>query len=187
MSKEDCIEVTGTVLEKFPSGLFSVQLEHERVVLAHLAGRLRRNRIRVLAGDPKTAASVRRGRGRNPRRPGRACPRPRSARPNRHRSRRDVPSASRSCRPGKPTGSRPFRNSAQARRNPASIRRRNGLKPSRPSISRQVAKCTPGGRSPWFDNSGIIVSIPHNHCTERARERPLPCRAVRAGGRELLR
>ena len=54
MSKEDSIEVTGTVLEKFPSGLFSVQLEHERVVLAHLAGRLRRNRIRVLAGDKVT-------------------------------------------------------------------------------------------------------------------------------------
>ena len=54
MSKEDSIEVTGTVLEKFPSALFSVQLEHERVVLAHLAGRLRRNRIRVLAGDKVT-------------------------------------------------------------------------------------------------------------------------------------
>jgi translation initiation factor IF-1 len=54
MSKEDNIEVTGTVLEKFPSGLFSVQLEHDRVVLAHLAGRLRRNRIRVLAGDRVT-------------------------------------------------------------------------------------------------------------------------------------
>ena len=54
MSKEDNIEVTGVVLEKFPSGLFSVQLEHDRVVLAHLAGRLRRNRIRVLAGDRVT-------------------------------------------------------------------------------------------------------------------------------------
>jgi translation initiation factor IF-1 len=54
MSKEDNIEVTGTVLEKFPSGLFSVQLDQERVVLAHLAGRLRRNRIRVLAGDRVT-------------------------------------------------------------------------------------------------------------------------------------
>lgn len=53
MSKEDCIEVTGTVVEKFPSGQFSVQLE-ERTVLAHLAGRLRRNRIRVLAGDRVT-------------------------------------------------------------------------------------------------------------------------------------
>ena len=54
MSKEDSIEVTGTIFEKFPSGLFSVQLEHDRVVLAHLAGRLRRNRIRVLAGDKVT-------------------------------------------------------------------------------------------------------------------------------------
>ena len=54
MSKEDNIEVAGTVLEKFPSGLFSVQLDHDRVVLAHLAGRLRRNRIRVLAGDKVT-------------------------------------------------------------------------------------------------------------------------------------
>jgi len=54
MSKEDNIEVTGTVLEKFPSGKFSVQIAHDRVVLAHLAGRLRRNRIRVLAGDKVT-------------------------------------------------------------------------------------------------------------------------------------
>jgi translation initiation factor IF-1 len=54
MSKEDCIEVTGTVVEKFPSGLFSVKLDQERVILAHLAGKLRRNRIRVLAGDRVT-------------------------------------------------------------------------------------------------------------------------------------
>jgi translation initiation factor IF-1 len=54
MSKEDCIEVTGTVIEKFPSGLFSVQLDVDRTVLAHLAGKLRRNRIRVLAGDRVT-------------------------------------------------------------------------------------------------------------------------------------
>jgi translation initiation factor IF-1 len=56
MSKEDCIEVTGTVVEKFPSGLFSVQLENDAnvTVLAHLAGKLRRNRIRVLAGDRVT-------------------------------------------------------------------------------------------------------------------------------------
>lgn len=54
LSKEDSIEVTGTVVEKFPSGLFSVQLDQERIVLAHLAGKLRRNRIRVLAGDRVT-------------------------------------------------------------------------------------------------------------------------------------
>ena len=54
MSKEDSIEVTGTVVEKFPSGQFSVLLDQERTVLAHLAGKLRRNRIKVLAGDRVT-------------------------------------------------------------------------------------------------------------------------------------
>ena len=56
MSKEDNIEVQGTVVEKFPSGLFSVQLDQDRdrIILAHLAGKLRRNRIRVLAGDRVT-------------------------------------------------------------------------------------------------------------------------------------
>lgn len=54
MGKEDSIEVTGVVVEKFPAGKFSVQLNEERTVLAHLAGRLRRNRIRVLAGDRVT-------------------------------------------------------------------------------------------------------------------------------------
>jgi translation initiation factor IF-1 len=56
MSKEDAIEVQGTVIEKFPSGLFSVQLDtdKERRILAHLAGKLRRHRIRVLAGDRVT-------------------------------------------------------------------------------------------------------------------------------------
>ena len=49
MSKEDSIEVTGTDVEKFPSGLFSVQLDQERMSLAHLAGKLRGKRIRVLA------------------------------------------------------------------------------------------------------------------------------------------
>jgi translation initiation factor IF-1 len=56
MSKEDCIELTGTVVEKFPSGLFSVRLDQDenKLILGHLAGKLRRNRIRVLAGDRVT-------------------------------------------------------------------------------------------------------------------------------------
>ena len=53
-AKEEGIEVTGTVLEKFPGGMFSVQLEQKQVVLAHLSGRLRKNRIRILAGDKVT-------------------------------------------------------------------------------------------------------------------------------------
>ena len=47
--------MTGTVVEKFPKRLVPVvQLDQERTVLAHLAGKLRRNRIRVLAGDRVT-------------------------------------------------------------------------------------------------------------------------------------
>ena len=53
--KEEGIEVGGTVLEKFPGGMFSVELEQRKqVVLAHLAGRLRKNRIRILPGDRVT-------------------------------------------------------------------------------------------------------------------------------------
>ena len=54
MSKEDSIEVTGTVLEKFPSGMFSVQLEHERLVLAQKEGRP----LRVKAGFDPTAPDL---------------------------------------------------------------------------------------------------------------------------------
>ena len=42
------------MLEKFPGGMFSVELEQKQVVLAHLSGRLRKNRIRILAGDKVT-------------------------------------------------------------------------------------------------------------------------------------
>ncbi|HWP85165.1 MAG TPA: translation initiation factor IF-1 [Terriglobia bacterium] len=52
--KEEGIEVQGTVLEKFPGGMFSIQLEQKQVVLAHLSGRLRKNRIRILPGDRVT-------------------------------------------------------------------------------------------------------------------------------------
>jgi translation initiation factor IF-1 len=54
MSKEEGIEVTGTVVEKHPGGMFSVQLEDKHIVLAHIAGKLRKNRIRILAGDKVT-------------------------------------------------------------------------------------------------------------------------------------
>jgi translation initiation factor IF-1 len=54
MVKEEAIEVIGTVVEKFPSGVFRVQLDPDHTVLAHLAGRLRRSRIRVLTGDRVT-------------------------------------------------------------------------------------------------------------------------------------
>jgi len=52
--KEEGIEVSGTVLEKFPGGMFSVELEQKQIVLAHLSWRLRKNRIRILPGDRVT-------------------------------------------------------------------------------------------------------------------------------------
>jgi len=51
MSKEDLINVEGTVVEKFPGGVFSVKFGEDQVALAHLSGKLRKNRIRILAGD----------------------------------------------------------------------------------------------------------------------------------------
>jgi translation initiation factor IF-1 len=48
------IEVSGTVVEKFRAGMFQLQLEAGQKVLATLAGRLRRNRIKVMNGDRVT-------------------------------------------------------------------------------------------------------------------------------------
>ena len=41
----------GEVLEAFPSGMFRVQLDNGHNVLGHVAGKMRRYRIRILPGD----------------------------------------------------------------------------------------------------------------------------------------
>ncbi len=51
MAKEDLIEFPGTVLELLPNAMFRVKLENDHEVLAHTSGKMRKNRIRVLAGD----------------------------------------------------------------------------------------------------------------------------------------
>ena len=51
MSREDLISIEGFVVEKFPGGVFSVRYGENRTALAHLSGKLRKNRIRILAGD----------------------------------------------------------------------------------------------------------------------------------------
>ena len=51
MSKEDFLEFKGQVKELLHNAMFRVKLENNHDVLAHTAGRLRKNRIRVLAGD----------------------------------------------------------------------------------------------------------------------------------------
>lgn len=51
MAKEDLIEFKGTVLEVLPNAMFRVELENGHKILAHSAGKMRKNRIRVLEGD----------------------------------------------------------------------------------------------------------------------------------------
>ncbi|QYG94653.1 translation initiation factor IF-1 [Iamia sp. SCSIO 61187] len=49
--RSDQIVFEGTVAEAMRGGTFRVELENDHLVLAHISGRLRRNRIRVLPGD----------------------------------------------------------------------------------------------------------------------------------------
>ncbi len=51
MSKEEILEFKGKVTDLLPNAMFKVGLENGHEVLAHTAGRMRKNRIRVLAGD----------------------------------------------------------------------------------------------------------------------------------------
>ena len=54
MSKQDLLEFKGTVIDLLPNALFRVKLENGHTVTAHTAGKLRKNRIRVLQGDNVT-------------------------------------------------------------------------------------------------------------------------------------
>lgn len=54
MSKQDVIEIEGTVIEKLPNTMFQVELENGHKVLAHISGKLRTNFIRILPGDKVT-------------------------------------------------------------------------------------------------------------------------------------
>ena len=51
MSKEDLVEFEGVVLETLSNAMFRVKLSNDHVILAHVSGRIRKNRIRILAGD----------------------------------------------------------------------------------------------------------------------------------------
>jgi translation initiation factor IF-1 len=51
MAKEELIEMRGTVRELLPNAMFRVELENGHEILGHTAGKMRKNRIRVLVGD----------------------------------------------------------------------------------------------------------------------------------------
>ncbi|MGI6145185.1 MAG: translation initiation factor IF-1 [Clostridia bacterium] len=54
MSKQDVIEVEGTVLEPLPNAMFRVELDNGHKVLAHVSGKIRMHFIRILPGDRVT-------------------------------------------------------------------------------------------------------------------------------------
>ena len=55
MSKQDLLEFKGKVIELLPNSMFRVKLEENyHIVTAHTAGKLRKNRIRILQGDNVT-------------------------------------------------------------------------------------------------------------------------------------
>jgi translation initiation factor IF-1 len=54
--KEEAIELEGVVSEVLPSAMFRVDLENGHSLLAMAAGKMRKFRIRILAGDRVTVA-----------------------------------------------------------------------------------------------------------------------------------
>ena len=51
MAKEEAIEVEGTVTEALANTQFRVELENGHIVLTHVAGKMRKNFIRIVPGD----------------------------------------------------------------------------------------------------------------------------------------
>ncbi len=51
MAKEEPIEMSGVVTELLSNATFRVDLENKHQIIAHIAGKMRKNRIKVLTGD----------------------------------------------------------------------------------------------------------------------------------------
>jgi translation initiation factor IF-1 len=51
LAKEELLEMRGQVVELLPNAMFRVKLENDHEILGHTAGKMRKNRIRVLVGD----------------------------------------------------------------------------------------------------------------------------------------
>jgi translation initiation factor IF-1 len=51
MAKEELLEMNGVVDEVLPDSRFRVTLDNGHILIAYSAGRMRKNRIRIIAGD----------------------------------------------------------------------------------------------------------------------------------------
>jgi translation initiation factor IF-1 len=54
MAKQELLEFEGVVLEVLPDGRFRVELDNGHTIVAYTAGRMKKNRIRSIAGDRVT-------------------------------------------------------------------------------------------------------------------------------------
>jgi translation initiation factor IF-1 len=54
LAKEDLIEFDGVVIELLPDARFRVRLDNGHETLAYTSGKMKKNRIRILAGDRVT-------------------------------------------------------------------------------------------------------------------------------------
>ncbi len=51
MSKQDCIKMTGMVVQDKSNSIFDVELDNGMTITATLSGKIRMNNIRILVGD----------------------------------------------------------------------------------------------------------------------------------------
>ncbi len=51
MAKEEAIQMEGRVEEVLPNAMFRVRLTHGATILGHISGKMRQNKIQILAGD----------------------------------------------------------------------------------------------------------------------------------------
>ena len=56
MPKEEKVELEGEVVEALPNAMFRVKLDNGHEIIAHIAGKMRKNFIRILPGDVVTVA-----------------------------------------------------------------------------------------------------------------------------------
>ena len=59
VTKENCLELEGIVINTLPNTMFRVELENGHTITAHISGKIRKNYIRILTGDRVTVEMTR--------------------------------------------------------------------------------------------------------------------------------
>lgn len=54
MGKQDALEFAGVIVEALPNQTFKVKLENDHIVVCYTGGKMRKHKIRLVAGDKVT-------------------------------------------------------------------------------------------------------------------------------------